>query len=455
MPENYREIDFKIADKNTKIAGMARPDFGDANAAEGIQFLSDNKYTTIISLQPSDEIKALAENCDTPIEYIEQKVKDFMSPSIDQFEAIYHRIKSGVSTPGEKVVIYCGEGFGRTGTVLAALKLKELMIAASLKKPLINEDKTSDIKLGHHAENPGLFDCTPMVKQAIEDVRGYQGSGKSVEIEAQVNQLHQYQLYLVQQLNENRYGKKDFLTAVEKEPEAIQALCKKASSLPEIYKKEALETIFTQTNEDDLNILMIAILKNPEAIEPLYNAIQSLPKAIKEVILENLLIKTHEASGANIFIIAAQIDYFEAIPPLLQFIKYQPKAFQEKIAIEVMTKTIGGEIEAGKMVEINALLIAIKNNPEAILPLFEIMQLMPEESKKALFKDVLEKTDEHDLNTIKKVIKENPKTSQSLSDAMQAYSEAPQKNTLHFKASLNELKPKDQEINQEINQVKK
>ncbi|MDX2346093.1 MAG: hypothetical protein QNK11_04400, partial [Legionella sp.] len=209
MPKNYREIDFEIDGEHVKVAGMARAAFENQDPEEVFQFLSDNHYTTMISLQPNEMDEALAKNRKSPIEYIKQEVDDFKSPGIIKFEAIYERIRTGLSNPKEKIVICCGEGFGRTGTVLAALKLKELMLAQAIpvEQQVIDKNKTSDIKLGKHAQNPGLFNCTPMVQEAIKAIRDYPDSSNSVETEAQVNQLKKYQDYIIQKQNEeNKAG---------------------------------------------------------------------------------------------------------------------------------------------------------------------------------------------------------------------------------------------------------
>ncbi|MDX2346307.1 MAG: hypothetical protein QNK11_05510, partial [Legionella sp.] len=238
MPKNYREVDFKIAGKNIKIAGMARPGFESQKPEKVFQFLSKNDYTTIISLQPNEVDKQLAGKCHPPIEYIEQQVKDFTSPSIEHFEAIYDRIKIGDSNPNEKIVIYCGEGFGRTGTVLAALKLKELMQAISMNQALIDEKLTSAIKLGKHAEKAGLFQCAPMLAKAIKAIRKHPESSDSVENEKQVRQLQQYQTYLIQQLNAERYKKDALLIqdAYRKTPEkfSLDVLKKMLHAKPQV-----------------------------------------------------------------------------------------------------------------------------------------------------------------------------------------------------------------------------
>lgn len=57
------------------------------------------------------------------IEYKQMNVKDFTPPSIEICEAVFQTIKEA-SEAGKKVGAHCGEGFGRIGTILAAVKLK-------------------------------------------------------------------------------------------------------------------------------------------------------------------------------------------------------------------------------------------------------------------------------------------------------------------------------------------
>ncbi|MDX2345664.1 MAG: hypothetical protein QNK11_02140 [Legionella sp.] len=292
MPSNYREIDFKIADKDIIIAGMARPGYRDTTVEEDIQFLSNQHYTMIIGLQPEDFYQKVAQNCHPPIEYIAQSVKDFYPPTIEQLETISNLINTKVAETDSKFVIHCGEGFGRTGTVLAALKLKELMMAIS-PEALINEDKTEKIKLGQHASKPGLFDCTPMVKKAIETVRSFQNKDGSVEKEGQVNQLHKYQRYLIQKLKKDSAlvevahkfrSLKDLNQAEFKT--ALDTICE---AVVDGYQLSALLGVFDEVNRDDvffrLNKKLSTLIHTAFEFNDVF---EHLNEAQREFVLENL-----------------------------------------------------------------------------------------------------------------------------------------------------------------------
>ena len=193
-PTNYRAIEFNIGGKSVEIGGMARPSFSGQDPKQACEFLKKEGYTTLISLdyeQKNDKIAT-----DAGLTYVNQNVLDFTAPSIEQLDQIYDNINNCVAGGG-KPAIHCGEGFGRTGTVLAAIKLKELMLAAPMDE-LDNQEMSESVHLGHYGGNKSVL-CTPMVKQAIELVRACQGSGNSVENQLQVDQLCKYGDHILKQ----------------------------------------------------------------------------------------------------------------------------------------------------------------------------------------------------------------------------------------------------------------
>ena len=371
MPTNYREVDFEISGKAIKIAGMARPGFPCTNASKDIKFLADNHYTTIISLDPNPNDKKLAENSHPPIEYIEQNVEDFTPPSIELLEVIYARINAGVSTAGEKVCIHCGEGFGRTGTVLAALKLRELMMAIPANE-LVNEEATTTVDLGTNADKPGLFPCTPMVKRAIEAVRSYQGSGESVEKEGQVTRLNEYQSYLVEKL------KKDYLSQTPDVFASVlgirhaQALVKKTSGyLDNMSARVKQADILIET----LKQTLAQASNQATSTDGLKNKLeQDMLSALSELKTANSLKKTADESANTLFYVISDAilipiaNFFRNIlrlPCLLTYHDVSLEAASKVSKAQIRVDKVRFDLEKATSAAITAQ--ESKNNAAAVL----------------------------------------------------------------------------------------
>src|SRR3990167_8513415 len=204
-PANFREVDFNIGGKAIKIAGMARPDYSSDSAPSGstdsnddiddllaklgltpnspststdsndiddlleglslsdtsdtnpkietntndsMDFLKSNEFNIIISLNPKAEYEQAAK--ERGIEYHSMYVEDFTTPNIQILEKAFD-IVSKATQEGKKVAVHCGEGFGRTGTVLAGIKLKTLMLNST--QQLKSQKKTAQVHIGEHGGN--------------------------------------------------------------------------------------------------------------------------------------------------------------------------------------------------------------------------------------------------------------------------------------------------------------
>ena len=100
---------------------------------QDLQQLKDEGVTTIYSLGavPEDRdprlLKYLWEKhfdgkCKTDIEGINITIPDFHAPTAEQLQAISSDVIKRMNN-GEKIIINCGAGIGRTGTVLSAIHM--------------------------------------------------------------------------------------------------------------------------------------------------------------------------------------------------------------------------------------------------------------------------------------------------------------------------------------------
>lgn len=214
-PTRFRAIQYNIAGRHIEIAGLARPGLQNKQSVnEVVTYLNKHRFNTLISLEHETKHKGLKKEISkTPeMDYIEKyTVEDFHPPSIDNLENIYKIVRQN-ALQGKQTAVHCAAGLGRTGSVLAAFKLKERMLAMSDSE--LNDSLNAPnvkVKLGQYAQgyerkNPDARSCSVLVKEAIETIRSQGGSYQIdyVENEDQVDRLCEYQKYLVQTILKQR-----------------------------------------------------------------------------------------------------------------------------------------------------------------------------------------------------------------------------------------------------------
>lgn len=209
---NYRELPLRINGQDILIGGFKRPD-----DAEVFDTLKNTHYVEAIISLTGDYSELLTQaNMDlafythgssvevydwfqTPFENTQR-----IPPEI--YDEIYNAVEKA-QKHGKKIAIHCGAGDGRTGTALASLKLRELLEEEYVNNPgNLNkkQDKSENIHMHHGVIDEGGGDVavTPLVKQAIEEVRSLSksttevGHHSSVESRNDVESLMLYEEHL-------------------------------------------------------------------------------------------------------------------------------------------------------------------------------------------------------------------------------------------------------------------
>ena len=147
-PYNYRIHKFHLCGQDIEIAAMGGPQYHkeyEGGQAFVMQYLQNNNRTVFIGLNDENvkgnNAKKLAK--ENGIEYTDLRVFDYfeineqklhspLPPEI--YDNIYEVVSNAVSQ-GKQVSIHCGSGLGRSGTALASLKLRELLIQEMLTNP--------------------------------------------------------------------------------------------------------------------------------------------------------------------------------------------------------------------------------------------------------------------------------------------------------------------------------
>ncbi len=202
VPSNYRTHDFHLFDRNLKIGGMARPNYGNQNTERTLEQLQHiNPNIVLIGLYKKYDFSSEAEVARLPYLFI--PITDYQITPPETYDQIYAAVKQATSD-GRQVIIHCGAGNGRTGAALAALKLRELLeSAAKIDSSILDEDPdpvAENILLSEILED---CPCSPLVKQAVESIRlnrqtldDSDNGSESIESASDVASLISYEKHL-------------------------------------------------------------------------------------------------------------------------------------------------------------------------------------------------------------------------------------------------------------------
>lgn len=200
IPVNFREFELILDNRTFSIAGMAHPILYNYDEREVLSFLKGKKYKTIVSFEAesSSDLAALCQKFEIAHHLI--KIVDFGFPTLEDI----NRLKSILleSNAGEGIALHCMGGNGRTGTMLAALKI------ISHIDNIISQDELDayDYSLIDKISLPNQEKaCSSLVAQTILFLRNLplvRHSGhKSVESDEQVRFLNMLEETLI---NERR-----------------------------------------------------------------------------------------------------------------------------------------------------------------------------------------------------------------------------------------------------------
>jgi hypothetical protein len=208
---NYRELEFFIDQNRIVIAGMAHPRLymgrGDyASMKKALDIINDS-YETIISLteEHNSEIVKYFTSKRSDNRSLAIIVEDFESPTLAQFEEFYNIIRQE-ALEGRSIVIHCRGGWGRTGTMLASLALRELLEAEYTAAPEsfvnYNMDLSETIGLGNFCRDEGAK-VSSAVFASISKIRAAHMDepiipGTAVETTSQIHGLLDLEKILVE-----------------------------------------------------------------------------------------------------------------------------------------------------------------------------------------------------------------------------------------------------------------
>jgi len=159
-----------------KCRGFTEPEFAERIMKEAYQ----SGYKYIISLAPlsktyTDEFEKLGGT------HISFPVPDMSHPSIEASHKFVEELMKILDSETGDVLIHCGEGWGRTGTILSILKLYEMKVVDSIDFDAMNATYAAEhgghknkpqVLLGHYADYEySLNDTTAAVAFAVNGLR--------------------------------------------------------------------------------------------------------------------------------------------------------------------------------------------------------------------------------------------------------------------------------------------
>jgi len=155
---------------NITIGAMANPERNNSrpynNIFSTISAYKEANVKHVISLAEVTKAfkKGLKSN---KIKHYDMELEDFYPPTQKQMEKILNTVKK-IAKKCEIVLIHCGEGFGRSGTILTGLYIK-----SDAGKNLKNSKSPNKLRLGIHDHYKWAKNIEPGVVEAINTIRNY------------------------------------------------------------------------------------------------------------------------------------------------------------------------------------------------------------------------------------------------------------------------------------------
>lgn len=184
IPGEYRETPMITpSGQQTTVVALAKLNYS-MSADETCQYLKAHGVETIFGMHIEKSAVEAANR--HQIKYIPLRVRDFSPPGIEIYDAVYDEFLKQAQQ-GRKIAIHCWGGMGRTGTVLVALKLREMAMHDSFYS---NDDSLCC------TVRPADSPCTVNVASALAYIRSIRGSEHVIEDPSQVQSLVEYERVL-------------------------------------------------------------------------------------------------------------------------------------------------------------------------------------------------------------------------------------------------------------------
>ena len=186
VPYVYRETPILLpSGRSVMVAGLAKLD-ASLSVEETCKYLKDRGIQVIFGMHVRQSY--LDVSASHELVYVPLHVPDFTAPGVQVYDEIFEALMSQARA-GKKIAIHCHGGLGRTGTVLAALKFRELSMQEGFHWV---EDA-----LSYYIPAPAAS-CSENVFKAIEFIRSIPGSEYAIEDESQIASLIEYEAVLKQ-----------------------------------------------------------------------------------------------------------------------------------------------------------------------------------------------------------------------------------------------------------------
>ena len=185
IPKYYRETPFILPSGTTVwVAGLAKPNYGGQDPSLAMAYLKEQGIQTVFGLEASPIFQKIAKT--VGIDYFDVSIPDFTAPNLALYDRVYDEILWQAEA-GKKVAIHCYGGMGRTGTVLAAIKLREL----AMSETFYDHQHTENKVYCYPAQS-----CTENVRDAVLAIRKIPESDHAIEDPAQIESLCEYERLL-------------------------------------------------------------------------------------------------------------------------------------------------------------------------------------------------------------------------------------------------------------------